>query len=525
MKLAFLRVLWLFIAFGAGLAGAAETIAPAGPASSPAKEALATAPVIVMAIDDAIHPATADHVRRVLAKAIEQKAQLVVLELDTPGGLDTSMRAIIKDILASPIPFATYVSPNGARAASAGTYILYASHIAAMAPATNLGAATPVAIGVPGLPGEPEKPPNAEPSRLPAGSDKPAGNAPKDKSGKGNTKKDDATSETPRAEPKPTYQPSADPMTAKRLADASAYIRSLAQLRGRNAEWAEKAVRESVSLSAREALDLKVIDLVATDLKDLLKQVDGHSYEVTGGQVTLATANAPIVTIEADWRSRLLSVIANPSLALILMMIGIYGLIFEFSNPGFVLPGVVGAISLLLGLFALQTLPINYAGLALIVLGIGFLVAEAFVPSFGALGLGGIVAFAVGAVMLSDSDVPGMGIPLGLIALLTALSAAFVLVVVGMAAKARRRPVVSGSSVLVGQQADLVELDGREGWALLNGVHWRVRAAADAAAGGLRPGARVVVRAVHGGSLLEVAPVASAGSPPPTTAVYPSSSR
>jgi membrane-bound serine protease (ClpP class) len=402
--------------------------------------AAGAAPVILVQIDGAIGPATADHVHRALAFAVRQHAQLLVLQIDTPGGLDASMRSIIKDILASPVPVASFVAPNGARAASAGTYMLYASHIAAMAPASNLGAATPVEIGIGGS-RSPEPPAPAPPASG-------AASAP-DHGG--------------------------DPMSAKRLADASAYIRSLAQLRGRNAEWAEKAVRESVSLSAGEALKSKVIDIVATDVPDLLRQLDGRRVALASGSVQLATPGAPLVPFEADWRARLLSVITDPSLALLLMLVGIYGLLFEFSNPGFVLPGVVGGICLLLALFALQMLPVNYAGLALILLGIAFLVAEAFLPSFGALGIGGIVAFATGAVLLIDSDSPGFGIPLELIAIATAVSAVFVLMVAGMAARARRRPVVSGVSTLLGTTAEVIEFSDGKGWALVQGEHWRVR--------------------------------------------------
>jgi len=235
-------------------------------------------------------------------------------------------------------------------------------------------------------------------------------------------------------------------MTAKRLADASAYIRSLAQLRGRNADWGEQAVRESVSLSAQEALQKNVITLIAKDVPDLLKQVNGREVRTAEGNLRLATQNAELLVVEADWRSRLLSVITEPSLALILLMVGVYGLLFEFSNPGFVLPGVVGAICLTLALFGLQMLPVSYAGLGLILLGVAFLVAEAFLPSFGVLGLGGIAAFAIGAVLLIDSEVPGFGVPLWLIGLLSAVSAVFILLVAGTAAKARRRPVVSGVS-------------------------------------------------------------------------------
>jgi membrane-bound serine protease (ClpP class) len=465
-----------------GLALLAQTIGAASAQDLPATSASAGPPVVLVKIDGAIGPATADHLHRALAQAAKLKAPLAVLQIDTPGGLDASMRGIIKDILASPVPVATYVAPNGARAASAGTYILYASHIAAMAPASNLGAATPVAIGLPG--GQPDnplpRPPDARPASGPAAS-------------------------------APAPEHAADAMTAKRIGDAAAYIRSLAQLRGRNADWAEKAVREAVSLSSQEALKSNVVDLVASDIPDLLRQVNGREVKLTGTTVRLATMDAQVVEFEADWRTRLLSVIADPSLALILMLVGIYGLLFEFSNPGFVLPGVVGGICLLLALFALQMLPVNYAGLALILLGISFLIAEAFLPTFGALGVGGIVAFAFGAVLLFDGDVPGFGIPKSLIALLSAASAAFILVVAGMAAKARRRPVVNmvrGSPAMLGATGELIEFSSGEGWALIRGEHWKVRGASD-----LQAGRQVRVTRVQG-SALEVAaqaPVTTGG--------------
>lgn len=418
------------------------------------------APVVAMQIDGAISPASADDLRRGLALAQRQGAQLLVLQMDTPGGLDTSMRGMIRDILASPIPVATFVAPGGARAASAGTYILYASHVAAMTPASNLGAATPIAIGGPG--GAP-----------PAGP-RPAASA-------------------------PTSEHDADPLAAKRVSDASAYIRSLAQLRGRNAEWGEKAVREAVSLSSAEALKLKVVDLVANDLPDLLRQLDGREIRLAAGATTLHTRDAPVVHFEQDWRSHLLGTIANPSLALLLLTIGMYGLVFEFMSPGMVAPGVIGAICLVVALFALQMLPVNYAGLALIVLGIGFLVAEAFVPSVGVLGVGGVIAFALGAAVLIDSDSPGWGIPLPLIATLSLASAAFLVGVVGMAARARRRPVVTGVATLVSAPAELLEYTGGEGWALVRGEHWKVRGPA-----GLKAGDRAHVTSVADG-VLEVA--------------------
>ncbi|ELF6207085.1 nodulation protein NfeD [Pseudomonas putida] len=417
--------------------------------------------VWVLGIDDAIGPASADYLVRSLDQAQAQGAQLVVIRMDTPGGLDSAMRQMIKAILASPVPVATYVAPSGARAASAGTYILYASHVAAMAPGTNLGAATPVQIG--GPPG-----------------------APKDDKAKGS---DDET------------------LSRKQVNDAAAYIRGLAQLRGRNADWAEKAVREAVSLPASEALRLNVIDQVADDLPALLRKLDGKTLEAAGQPHQLQTAGASLVEHLPDWRTRVLAVITNPSVALILIMVGVYGLLFEFMSPGSTVGGVVGGICLLLALYALQLLPVSFAGVALILLGIAFMIAEAFLPSFGVVGFGGIVAFVVGALILIDTDAPGFGIPLALIGTLAVLSALLIGGVLGMALKARQRALVSGDAGLVGSLVTVTQVmagNPFRGVVLAQGEQWQVQCATP-----LQAGQNVRVTARHG-VMLDVSAAAPA---------------
>ncbi|MFC7048289.1 NfeD family protein [Emcibacter nanhaiensis] len=391
--------------------------------------------VTLLDIKGPIGPAVSDYVVRGMEQAEQEGNPLIILRLDTPGGLDNSMRDIIKAIMTSPVPVACFVAPGGGRAASAGTYILYACHISAMAPGTNLGAATPVQIG--GLP-------------TPA--------QPKGSAGEG-------------AKPAAEHPGLED----KAINDAAAYIRSLAEMRGRNADWAERAVREAVSLSAAKALEMGVIDILATDIPDLLAQMDGRSVKLGTDIVTLKTSGLAVRVAAPDWRTELLSVITNPNVAYILLMVGIYGLIIEFWNPGTILPGVTGAISLLLALYALQLLPVNYAGLALILLGLVLLIAEMFVPAFGVLGLGGLIALVIGSIILIDTDVPGMAISIPIIGSIALVSGLLLLGIMYMAIKAWRRPVTTGPEALVGAPGEVIDWSGGTGHIRIRGEVWKAR--------------------------------------------------
>ena len=429
------RLAWMVLAV---LAGAAFVVAPLrAPATSSER-------AIVLEIDGAIGPPIADYLTREIKAAASHDARLVILRMNTPGGLDTSMRQIISAILASPVPVATYVAPNGARAASAGTYIAYASPIAAMAPGTNIGAATPVQLGGGGLFPSEQK-----------------------------SQKDQKDSKT--GEP-------ADTETRKIVNDAVAYIRSLAAVSGRNADWAADAVRSAASLPAAEALSLHVVDVIADDVADLLRKIDGREVLVAGKPVRLATAGLDVEVHPPDWQTELLMLVTNPNVAFILMLIGVYGLIFEFFSPGAVAPGLIGAISLLLAFYALAFMPINYAGAALVLLGVALMIAEVHIGAFGALGVGGIAAFIIGAVMMFPAQAPGFTLSHGVIAVTALGSAALVLLALAAVLR-RRRPVVTGHEALIGAEGETVSWQNGEGRVRVKGEIWLARSDTALAAG------------------------------------------
>lgn len=381
----------------------------------------AAAGVMVVRVEGAITPVLAEHVLAALQTAGREQAALVVLRIDTPGGLDSAMRTMIKGILASPVPVAAWVAPAGARAASAGTFLLYASHVAAMAPGTNVGAATPVALG---------------------------GGSAEDGKGGRDTARDKAVN------------------------DAAAYLRSLAGLRGRNAEWAESAVRRAASLEAEAALKQKVIDVIAADLPALLRQLDGRALRLADGEVRLSLAGVPVREFPLGWRVRVLSVLSDPSIALLLVMLGLGGLFLEFSNPGLLLPGAAGAVSLLLGLYALQMLPLDFAGLALLLLGVALLAGEAFVPG-GVLAATGALALVVAAVMLMQGEFPAT-LPPALVIAMSALLAVATAVAVTLAVRSRRLPP-SGTDSLAGERAVVVDPTPGDAWVRVRGEHWRAQ--------------------------------------------------
>ena len=439
--------------------------APAVAAAAPPAADSDAGTAAVLEINGPIGPATSRYVVHGIEAAHENGSRVVVLELDTPGGLDSAMRDIIRAILASPVPVVSYVTPSGARAASAGTYILYASHVAAMAPATNLGAATPVSIG-----GEPE------PASPPVPT--PGTNPPQD----GNAK-----TPAPAGGAAPPLPGSA--MERKVVNDAVAYIRGLAEERGRNADWAEQAVRGAASLSATAALQQKVIDIIARDLPELLTRIDGREVRSGDHTVKLATRGLAVVRMKPDWRTRLLAVITNPTVAYGLMLIGIWGLLLEGYNPGAVLPGVAGSVCLLIALFAFQILSVNYAGLALVVLGTAMIISEFFFPTYGSLGVGGLIAFVVGSLILFDTDVPGMNVGRPLIGAFATMGGLVIAGIVYLASRSMRRPVATGTQAMIGESAEVVADFTGKGKVRYGGELWNARSDAALRAGDL---ARIV---------------------------------
>lgn len=380
-----------------------------------APDAPTSGPVYIVKVEGIVNPVMGEYILGSLEEAEGAGASLVVIELDTPGGLDLSMRDIVKALLSSPVPVAVYVSPSGSRAASAGVFITMAAHIAAMAPGTNIGSAHPVAMG-----GE----------------------------------KMDET------------------MMKKVENDAVAYIKGIAAKRGRNAQWAEKAVRESVNITATEALELKVIDLVAENTEALLLALDGRKVQVDGKEITLKTKGAEQIAVEMGLRHRILDAITNPNVAYVLMMIGMVGLYFELSNPGAIFPGVIGAICLILAFYSFQTLPVNYAGLLLIGLGVAFFVIELSVTSFGLLTIAGIISFTLGSLMLFDSPLPFMRVSLSVILPTVIAVSIFFAAMVYYAVRVYKQAPVSGTQSLIGIEGTASTNVDPEGKVFVSGEYW-----------------------------------------------------
>ena len=453
-------IAWLWLAMAAFMSAPARAQATSAPPGQ-------SAPVVVLQLQGAVGPATTEYLRHGLANANARRAAAVVLRIDTPGGLASSMRDIVRAIIASPVPVIGYVAPGGARAASAGTYILYACHLAAMAPGTNLGAATPIPLG-----------PDSRPR------DEDHGKAEADSGGK-------PADATP------------DAHDSKAVNDAAALIRSLADMRGRNAEWAEQAVRGAASLAAREALQQKVIDLVADDLHDLLRRADGRELRINASVITLATRDAAVLELQPDWRTRVLAVITDPNIAYVLLLLGIYGILFEMMNPGAILPGALGAMALVTALFALNMLPVSYAGLGLVLLGIALMAAEAFTPTLGLLGAAGLALFAFGSLFLYDTHGAGFALSVPLVATAAAASALLLFLIFFVALRAQRRRVASGGSTQAGQAVQVLSWHGHGGLVRAGAETWEARADAP-----LRPGEQAIIESRHG-LVLHVRPVSS----------------
>ena len=447
-------IYFLMAVFVPGLGAALENPQPLPPADIASETAGRLA--IVLDVVGPIGPATADFLTGSLEKAAARNAEVVIIRMDTPGGLVASTRDIVKAILNSPVPVATLVTPGGARAASAGTYILYASHIAAMSPATNVGAATPVSIIGGQQPGRQEEPAENEEDSEPA-------------------------------------TDNIDTMSRKAINDSVAYVRGLANKHGRNADWAELAVREAASITSEEALEIGVIDLIAEDVGDLLEQIHGRTVEVQGRDRVMNTSSLVVEQLEPDWKSELLGVITSPTIAYMLLLIGVYGLFFEGYNPGAIFPGVIGAICLLVALYAFQLLPVNYAGFGLLILGIILMIGEAIAPSFGVLGIGGVIAVVIGSIILIDTDVPGFMISRPLIGALALVSSFGLMAIIGIAMKARQRPVVSGREQLLGAEGTALLDFEQDGNVFVHSERWSAVTASP-----LREGQTIVVTGVDG---------------------------